>query len=135
MAEAGFVSSCGSLSLSKSSFTASTSPVTRSSVVVPRRFTVRASAAEDARPKFNTIEEDRLARIESEYNGPQGFTPFSELVNGRLAQLAFVVGLVTELVSGKPMGEQIGLLLSPVAHLATTLSVTAANAQIFPHGL
>mgnify|MGYP002654560742 CR=1 FL=1 len=38
-----------------------------------------------------------------------GFVPFAELWNGRLAMLGFVIGLVTELLSGQGILAQLGL--------------------------
>ena len=39
-----------------------------------------------------------------------GFTAFAETWNGRLAMLGFVVGLATELLTGKGILEQLGLM-------------------------
>lgn len=39
-----------------------------------------------------------------------GFTPFNELWNGRLAMLGFAIGLATELLTGKGIFEQLGLM-------------------------
>jgi hypothetical protein len=39
-----------------------------------------------------------------------GFTNFAETWNGRLAMLGFVVGLITELVTGQGILSQLGLM-------------------------
>eukprot|EP00171_Calliarthron_tuberculosum_P005749 IDg5749t1 len=78
---------------------------------------VRMSVSDKKRafvPRPSVDEENRRIRKDSEYRGPQGFTMYAERVNGRLAQLGFVIGLVTELASGKPMGEQILIMFSPL---------------------
>ncbi len=49
--------------------------------------------------------------------GPQGWTPFAERLNGRLAQLGFVLALVTEAISGHTLGEQIMFFIAPFLDL------------------
>ncbi|BAQ61412.1 MAG: high light inducible protein [Cyanobacteria bacterium] len=39
-----------------------------------------------------------------------GFTPFAENWNGRLAMLGFVIGIATELLTGKGILAQLGLM-------------------------
>lgn len=39
-----------------------------------------------------------------------GFTMAAENLNGRLAMLGFAIGLLTELISGKGILEQLGLM-------------------------
>ncbi len=39
-----------------------------------------------------------------------GFTNFAETWNGRLAMLGFTIGIVTELLTGKGILSQIGLM-------------------------
>ncbi len=39
-----------------------------------------------------------------------GFTEFAETWNGRLAMLGFVIGLATELITGKGILSQLGLM-------------------------
>ena len=74
-----------------------------------------------------TTETARPAR-DAEYRGPQGWTPYAEKVNGRLAQLGFVIGLVTEIVSGKPISEQILVMFSPLVAAANEVTVLGAQA-------
>ena len=128
-----FVPSAGVAGLTSSSFrgiaTTSRRP-TRSIVVSPR-----ATLANDDRKKaFVTPKrgesESAIARRESEYRGPQGFTAYAEKVNGRMAQLGFVIGLVTEIASGKTIGEQMEIMFSPLlsaAHAAAVLGASAAH--------
>ena len=76
----------------------------------------------------NTVELPRPAR-DAEFRGPQGWTPYAERVNGRMAQLGFVIGLVTEIVSGKPISEQILVMFSPLVATANELTVLGAQAS------
>jgi hypothetical protein len=46
----------------------------------------------------------------TEEQGKLGFTQFAENWNGRLAMLGFVVGLATELLTGKGILSQLGLM-------------------------
>ncbi|NEO97517.1 MAG: high light inducible protein [Symploca sp. SIO2E9] len=39
-----------------------------------------------------------------------GFTNFSEIWNGRLAMLGFVIGIATELLTGQGILQQLGLM-------------------------
>ncbi|NEO30497.1 MAG: high light inducible protein [Symploca sp. SIO3C6] len=39
-----------------------------------------------------------------------GFTNFSEIWNGRLAMLGFVIGVATELLTGQGILQQLGLM-------------------------
>jgi hypothetical protein len=39
-----------------------------------------------------------------------GFTQFAETWNGRLAMLGFVIGIATELLAGKGILSQLGLM-------------------------
>lgn len=39
-----------------------------------------------------------------------GFTSFAENLNGRLAMLGFVIGIVTEIMTGKGILAQLGLM-------------------------
>lgn len=78
-------------------------------------------APEKPSAPFKTIEENRTAKAASEYRGPQGFTPYAEKVNGRLAQLGFVIGLVTEILTGKGMAQQMLIMFSPLTHAVENL--------------
>ncbi|HIK38434.1 MAG: high light inducible protein [Geminocystis sp.] len=42
--------------------------------------------------------------------GKFGFTTFAENWNGRLAMLGFVIGILTELITGKGILAQLGLM-------------------------
>ncbi len=46
----------------------------------------------------------------TEEQGKLGFTQFAENWNGRLAMLGFMVGLATELLTGKGILSQLGLM-------------------------
>ncbi|NDJ19367.1 high light inducible protein [Myxacorys almedinensis] len=39
-----------------------------------------------------------------------GFTPFAEILNGRLAMLGLAIGFLTELMTGKGILSQLGLM-------------------------
>ena len=43
-------------------------------------------------------------------NKKVGFTNFAENLNGRLAMLGFTIGLLTELMTGKGILSQLGLM-------------------------
>lgn len=115
--------------LSRTTFT-SRAPVCTTKV--PQVFTPRMALPTgteiDNKPRvqlrenaFNRFEEDRAAKIESEYRGPQGFTPYAERVNGRMAMIGFFIGLVTEIFSGKPIGEQMLIMFSPLTNTVAAL--------------
>jgi hypothetical protein len=76
--------------------------------------------------KFNRIEQNRQAKLSAIDTDPQGFTSYSEKVNGRLAMMFFVIGLFTEVVSHRTMSDQILIMFSPLTSgleaLAQTLS-------------
>lgn len=96
----------------------------------PASAATRMAVEAPEKPKtssFSRLEANRSAKIDSEYRGPQGFTPYAEKVNGRLAQLGFVIGLVTEIVSGKPIGQQMLIMFSPLTHALTALFGAIGN--------
>lgn len=70
-----------------------------------------------SRSSFTNLEEARAAKEDAVFVPQRGFVKNAELLNGRLAQLGFVIGLVTELVSGKGINEQLRFLFSPIVHL------------------
>ena len=74
-------------------------------------------------PSFSRLEANKAAKEAAAYRGPQGFTPYAEKVNGRLAQMGFVIGLITEIVSGKPMGEQMLIMFGPLTHALQSLGL------------
>ena len=104
----------------------------RTSAVCNRRRIAPRAALQGEKRIFSNklIGEDAETSVvrDAEYRGPQGWTPYAEKVNGRLAQLGFVIGLVTELVSGKPIGEQILVMFSPLVAAANELTVLGAQA-------
>lgn len=116
MNTSAFVPSGGSVVARVSTFTGqqATSPVRRTQPAYSSvsRVVTRAAVKEETR--FNKLESDRSAKLASEYRGPQGFTKYAEKVNGRLAQLGFVIGLITEIASGKGINEQILIMFSPL---------------------
>lgn len=74
-------------------------------VVVPRRSF--ATVSMNAEPEDMSV--------------PQGFTAFSEQLNGRAAMLGFVLAVVTEALTGKGMVGQLNSL-AKVLELVTPLS-------------
>jgi len=57
--------------------------------------------------KFNKVARDAEAKIEAQSNRPQGWTRFSEVVNGRGAMIGFAAGLVVELATGQSIYNQV----------------------------
>ena len=110
-----------SLSLTSSAFTSSTSVRPRVVRSAPARVTAVLGTKKGKGETAETIEAMDLSRTEKNRRikalavdtDPQGFTEYSEKVNGRLAQMFFVIGLITEIASGKPMSEQILIMFSP----------------------
>lgn len=51
---------------------------------------------------------------------PQGFTSFSEMLNGRAAMLGFTLAIVTELITGKGILGQVGSIFE-IVNLASAL--------------
>ncbi|PXF40043.1 hypothetical protein BWQ96_03119 [Gracilariopsis chorda] len=51
---------------------------------------------------------------------PQGFTSFSEMLNGRAAMLGFSLAVVTELITGKGILGQVGSVFE-IVNLASAL--------------
>lgn len=45
-----------------------------------------------------------------EQEGKFGFTNFAETWNGRLAMLGFLIGILTELIAGKGILSQLGIM-------------------------
>lgn len=102
----------------RSAFTRpSVTPLSTSAVYTPRM--ALKTPKKDA--PFVRIEEDYAAKVESQYRGPQGFTPYAEKVNGRLAQMGFMIGLITEIITGKGMAEQMLIMFSPLTHAVENL--------------
>eukprot|EP00178_Gracilaria_changii_P001948 TRINITY_DN1284_c0_g2_i1.p4 TRINITY_DN1284_c0_g2~~TRINITY_DN1284_c0_g2_i1.p4 ORF type:complete len:127 (+),score=18.19 TRINITY_DN1284_c0_g2_i1:646-1026(+) len=122
-ASTAFVSSFAP-SLTFLSSTPATMQVSRTFIATPRMALETKDKTDTAQSPFRSLEANRAAKAESEYRGPQGFTPYAEKVNGRLAQLGFVIGLVTEIVSGKGINEQILIMFSPLVHLLQNVAGT-----------
>mmetsp|Transcript_6878 Transcript_6878/g.16797 ORF Transcript_6878/g.16797 Transcript_6878/m.16797 type:complete len:128 (-) Transcript_6878:253-636(-) len=83
-------------------------PRTRPSAICPARSVptmvkdpVKKTLKKDpmVKPSFSAIEDNKKAMLDAEERGPQGFTEYAEKVNGRLAMMGFVIGLVTEVVN------------------------------------
>ncbi|CAN8070179.1 unnamed protein product [Agarophyton chilense] len=51
---------------------------------------------------------------------PQGFTAFSETLNGRAAMMGFTLAIVTELITGKGILGQVGSIFE-IVNLASAL--------------
>jgi hypothetical protein len=104
------------------SFTRSPSSAAAPPCFAIRRITraaLRPDTETEKVPRFNSIAENRAAMSDSIVQQPKGFTPYAEKVNGRLAQLGFVIGLATEILSHDHLtiGQQILLMFSPVTNL------------------
>lgn len=65
---------------------------------------------EDPKRKFDKVARDADAKINAQSNRPQGWTRFSELVNGRGAMIGFASGLVVELATGQSIYSQVAAL-------------------------
>ena len=78
--------------LATSSFTASSSKV---AAAPARRATLRMAAGDNKKI-------------------PQGFTAFSEQLNGRAAMMGFVLALTTELITGKGIVGQVGSIFEVI---------------------
>lgn len=65
---------------------------------------------EDPKRKFGKIARDADAKINAQSNRPQGWTRFSEVVNGRGAMIGFASGLVVELATGQSIYSQVAAL-------------------------
>mmetsp|Transcript_7121 Transcript_7121/g.15221 ORF Transcript_7121/g.15221 Transcript_7121/m.15221 type:complete len:117 (-) Transcript_7121:86-436(-) len=64
-----------------------------------RKAVIRASRDLKERTTFASIEENKRIKQDAEETGPQGFTAYSEKVNGRLAMIGFTLALVTEAIA------------------------------------
>lgn len=74
---------------------------------------------EDPKRKFGKIARDADAKINAQSNRPQGWTRFSEVVNGRGAMIGFAAGLVVELATGQSIYSQVAALGSLPAELVS----------------
>lgn len=62
--------------------------------------------------------------------GMFGFKPFSELWTGRLAMLGFATGVTVELVNGRPILQQLGII-TPDSTIFWSLSAAIGGAMVF----
>lgn len=62
-----------------------------------RPITMKSETGEKKESPYKKLEENVQAKKNAEYRGPQGFTPYAELVNGRLAMIGFFTMIVAEL--------------------------------------
>ncbi|CAN8065688.1 unnamed protein product [Agarophyton chilense] len=81
------------------------------SSVVSTSFTSRRAVSAPVRRSATIMMADKE-------NIPQGFTAFSEVLNGRAAMLGFVLAVVTEAITGKGIVGQIAALgdVSVITH-------------------
>ena len=115
--------------VARSSFTSSAVSAVRPTVRLARptfatRMALQTKEKQTQKQKtssFSRTEDNRRAKLAAEDRGPQGFTPYAERVNGRIAQMGFVIGLITELASGKTINEQILIMFSPLTNLVVSL--------------
>lgn len=66
---------------------------------------------------FRYLEDNRRAKEASLYTPQRGFTEFAETLNGRMAMMGFVIGLTTELITGKGINAQLAALFAPIFNL------------------
>lgn len=64
--------------------------------------------------RFNKLEENRQAKATAAQSVEQDYFPEAEKLNGRAAMIGFVIGLVTEAVSGQGILEQVHTIFSPL---------------------
>ncbi|GJQ10081.1 hypothetical protein GpartN1_g1872.t1 [Galdieria partita] len=60
---------------------------------------MKAETTEQKESPYKKLEENMQTKKNAEYRGPQGFTPYAEIVNGRLAMIGFFSMIVAELVN------------------------------------
>lgn len=83
--------------------THSTAPVSATSIrSTPQRVSAARPVVRRARLAMTMQDEDRSI--------PQGFTAFSENLNGRAAMMGFVLAVVTEAITGQGIVGQVGSL-------------------------
>ena len=111
-------------SVSSPSFvTPSVSPVRRGTAthnVTPAVMRVEVDIAEKVMRQnatFTSLEENRLAKEQSYFVPQRRFSLNAEKINGRFAMMGFVIGLTTEVITGKGINEQLLALFAPISHL------------------
>ena len=111
------------------------STVTKCTVSRRARTTPHSTLSSDKRAftvNLNGDDENAKVRRDSEYRGPQGFTAYAEKVNGRMAMFGFALGLITEIATGKTIGDQMLIMFSPLVHAAGGFLVLLAHAEMPP---
>lgn len=127
----GFVGRNTSTFMGKSAVSPAVSP--RPSAVLIRQpralLDTKPQQTDEKKKTFTKVEDSRKARVDSQYRGVQGFTPYAETVNGRLAQVGFVIGLVTEVFSQDHLtiGQQILLMFSPLTNAVGAFAAHAGT--------
>ena len=98
-----------------STFTGST--YAHSSLSVQRKNAVTARRRRVSTMKMQSVdgENPNLPKV------PQGFTSFSEMLNGRAAMLGFTLAVVTELITGRGMLGQVGSVFE-IVNMASALA-------------
>lgn len=85
-------------------------PLSLSAAPVGARAGATMAVGEDPKRKFSKVARDAEAKIAAQSNRPQGWTRFSETVNGRGAMIGFAAGLVVELATGQSIYSQVATL-------------------------
>lgn len=113
---AGRPTSAAAVSARTSTFTA---PLSLATPATTRHGVPTMMVGEDPKRKFGKIARDADAKINAQSNRPQGWTRFSEVVNGRGAMIGFAAGLVVELATGQSIYSQVAALGSLPAELVS----------------
>lgn len=97
-----------------------TAPQTGDATIPHRSVTMKVDLKEKIKADnatFKYLEEARLAKEQSLYTPQRGFTDAAETLNGRMAMMGFVLGLTTELITGKGINAQMAALFGPLLNL------------------
>lgn len=90
--------------------------VAPSAVIARPAVAVRTSSFA-SRPRVVAVPVRRAATISMAQKIPQGFTSFSEQLNGRAAMMGFILAVVTEALTGKGIVGQVSSIFENVQHL------------------